>query len=85
MFFALSHDSLSLIGLMPRSDGLSLMVESDLWVMSDLMGTGTSTGLATTAKMNKLDKSKEVGGRDPATKEITKQPPTECLPTPGVS
>ena len=56
---------------MPRSDGLSLMVESNLWVISDLRGTGTSTGLATTADLDELDKSKEVSGRDPATKEIT--------------
>jgi hypothetical protein len=69
---------------MPRSDGLSLMVESDLWVTSDLRGTGTSTGLATATNWDELDESKEVGGRDQATKEITEQPPTECPPTPGV-
>ncbi len=56
---------------MPRSDGLSLMGDSGLWVTPDLRGTGTSTGLATTADLDELDESKEVSGRDPATKEIT--------------
>jgi hypothetical protein len=51
---------------------------------SDLRETGTYTGLATATDRDKLDKSKEVGGRDPATKEIPKQPPTDCPPTLGV-
>jgi hypothetical protein len=53
--------------------------------MSDLRGTGTSTGLATTADLDDFYESKEVGGRDPATKEITKQPPTDCPLTLGVA
>jgi hypothetical protein len=69
---------------MLRSDGLSLMVESDLWVTSDLRGTGTSTSLATDTDWDKLDVSEEVSVRDPATEEITKQPPTDCPPTLGV-
>ena len=60
------------------------MVESGLWVTSDLRGTGTSTDVAIVADSDKLDASKEVGGRDPATKEITKQPPTDCPLTLGV-
>jgi hypothetical protein len=56
-----------------------------MWVMSNLRGTGTSTGLATTSEWNELDESKEVDGRDPDTKEITKQPLTKCPPTLGVS
>jgi hypothetical protein len=70
---------------MPRSDGLSLMGDLGLWMTSDLRGTGTSTGLATTADSDELDKSKEVGGRDPDTKEITEQPPTDCPLTLGVA
>jgi hypothetical protein len=72
------------MGLMPRSGSLSLMGESDFWVTSDLRGTGTSNGMATAANWDKLDESKKVGGRDPATKEITKQPLTDCPPTLGV-
>ncbi len=57
---------------MARSNGLFLMVELGLWVTSDLRGTRTSTGLATATNWDKLDESKEVGGRDPTTKETTR-------------
>jgi hypothetical protein len=84
IFFVLSHNSLSLIGLRLRSNSLSLMGDLGLWVTSDMRGTGTSTGMAIATNSDELDASKEVGGRDPATKEIAKQPPTDCPPMLGV-
>jgi hypothetical protein len=55
---------------------------------SDLAGTsnlaGTSAGLVMADDLDEPDKSDEVGKREPATKEMTKQTPVECPPNPGV-
>ncbi len=85
IFLALSHDSLSLIGLMPRSDSLSLIVgTSNLTGTSSLGGAGAGAAYITVDVVRDVsDESKEVGRRDPATKEITEQPPTDCPPTAG--
>ncbi len=52
---------------------------------SDLRGTGTSTGVAIATDSDKVDASEEVDGRDPATEDMTEQPPTDCPPTLGVA
>jgi hypothetical protein len=82
IFLALSQDSLSLMGLMPRSDGLSLMVgTSYLTGTSSVGGAGAGTDcLAVEEVRDVSEESKEVSRRDPAPEDMMERPPMDCPP-----
>ncbi len=85
-FLALTQDSLSLIGLIPRFNGLSLIMRvcsgcacgtaAEGWAsgMGAGAGTGTGTGIGVS------DKSKEAGFSDPSMDKATERPPVKWPP-----
>ena len=71
IFLALTQDSLSLIDLLPKSEGLPLMVAT-----SSLTGTPSVHGGGADVDRDVSNESEEVGANVPATDVMTKPPPT---------
>ncbi len=71
IFLALTQDSLSLIGLISKSEGLSLIV-----VTSNFTGTSSIRGGGADTDRDVSNKLEVVGANVSATGKMTKPPPT---------